>query len=102
MAIVAVYLIACACRATLPDLGWRLTSILFAIRALFVGLGFGASQLFVYFCINPPHFVRNPDTARIYMFAMVAVCVAVGEFLARKYLRSQKIFEKRKHIPWVF
>jgi len=102
VALVAVYLIACVCRTILPELGWRITTSLFVIRVACVGLGLVGAYGFMWFCMHEPHIVRNPDVARIYMFSMVGVSVAVGEFLARRYLRTKGIFDKKKHIPWVY
>ncbi|MDR3690629.1 MAG: hypothetical protein P4L46_14720 [Fimbriimonas sp.] len=103
MSVVAVYLIACLCRATLPQLGWKLTTTLFAIRFAVSLAGLGLAEAFVwFFCAHGPHLIKNPNTAEDLLFFAFGLSVVAGELIARRQLRASNLFPKGKWLPLIY
>ena len=101
VSLVVFYLLACSCRLSMPGLDMKRKLRLFLYRVIAVGIGLAVAYSFLWLCINR-YLVRNPDTARVYMFSFLAISVIIGEMLSRKKLRSFSEFSKRKFIPMTY
>ena len=85
----------------MPGLEMRTKLSLFVLRAACAGIGTAAAYGFLWLCIHK-YIVRDPDVARIIMFAMVGVGVVIGETIARRKLKGLSYFRGRKIIPFTY
>ena len=101
VSIAVFYLLCCSCRLSMPGIDMRPKLSLFLLRVACASAGLIAAFGFLWMCMHL-YIVKNPDTARIYMFGLFGLGVAVGEGLTRRRLRAMPEFRKKKFVPLTF
>jgi len=85
----------------MPGIEMRPKLSLFLLRMACAGLGLALAYTFLWLCMTR-YVVKDPDVARIYMFALFGLGVVAGEIWTRKRLRSMVQFQDKKFVPLTF
>jgi len=101
MAIVALYFLICAVRTSMPKLSGGAKARVFLMRIAAAAVGLALAYGFLWLCTHGKG-VRDPDDARQIMWLLLGVCIATGEYLSRRYLRSLNFFPQNRMIPWTY
>jgi hypothetical protein len=101
MAVIALYLLICAVRMTMPGLAPRDRNRIFLMRLGFAALGALVAYGFLYLCWRG-WLIRDPYRAMNIGLILFGIVIAAGEYLTRKKLRSLNLFPAHKSIPWTY
>jgi hypothetical protein len=101
MSVIALYLLICAVRMTMPGLEPRDRNRIFLMRLGFAVLGGAVTYGFLALCMHG-YLDRDPFSAMRIGLIIFGLFAATGEYVTRRKLRRLNIFPAHKHIPWTY